>query len=376
MSSPDAAQLTHVPITCHAFNKSRDEVAICPNSNEIHIYRKSGNGWHKAETLLGHDQRVLGLDWAPESNLIVSCGEDRNAYVWSKQASGEWKPTLVILRINRAATCCKWSPKEDKFAVASGARLLSICYFEEENDWWVSKHIKRPIRSTILSLHWNPNNVLIAAGSSDFTCRIFSGYVKGVDKKPDPTVWGAKMKFGDMMKEYSCGGWVHDVAFSPSGNKLAFVGHDSSLNVVVGQEGVETETVSVLNSKDLPLKCLIWATESSIVGAGHDCVPLLFQCDDMNTWTFIHKLDQKKKKTVAASSAMNKFKMLDSRNTESSKNDTELNSVHQNAVSSITVFSTNADGSVAKFTTSGVDGRLVTWDIKSLESSIQGLKVF
>ena len=27
-------------------------------------------------------------------------------------------------------------------------------------------------------------------------------------------------------------GWVHAVAFSPSGNKLAWVGHDSSISVV------------------------------------------------------------------------------------------------------------------------------------------------
>ena len=33
-----------------------------------------------------------------------------------------WKPTLVLLRINRAATFVRWSPFEDKFAVASGAR--------------------------------------------------------------------------------------------------------------------------------------------------------------------------------------------------------------------------------------------------------------
>ena len=37
----------------------------------------------------------------------------------------------------------------DKFAVGSGSRLISICYFEEENHWWVSKHIKKPIRSTV-----------------------------------------------------------------------------------------------------------------------------------------------------------------------------------------------------------------------------------
>lgn len=36
---------------------------------------------------------------------------------------------------------------------------------------WVCKHIKKPIRSTVLSLDWHPNNVLLAAGSCDFKCR-------------------------------------------------------------------------------------------------------------------------------------------------------------------------------------------------------------
>ncbi len=91
----------------------------------------------------------------------------------------------MILRINRAATCVKWSPlggnlsfflvlaehkwhtnclpesfafmanvsiSENKFAVGSGARLISVCYFEQENDWWVSKHIKKPLRSTVTRL--------------------------------------------------------------------------------------------------------------------------------------------------------------------------------------------------------------------------------
>lgn len=36
------------------------------------------------------------------------------------------------------------------------------------------------------------------------------------------------------MGEFSngSGGWVHDVAFSPSGNKLAWVGHDASISVI------------------------------------------------------------------------------------------------------------------------------------------------
>lgn len=78
---------------------------------------------------------LTGVDWAPDSNRIVTCGADRNAYVWTLK-EGTWKPTLVILRINRAARCVKWSPQENKFAVGSGSRLISICYFEQENDWW------------------------------------------------------------------------------------------------------------------------------------------------------------------------------------------------------------------------------------------------
>ena len=65
---------------------------------------------------------------------------------------------------------------EDKFAVGSGSRIVSVCHFEEEHDWWVSKHIKKPIRSTILSVAWHPNNILLAVGSSDFKARYAASF--------------------------------------------------------------------------------------------------------------------------------------------------------------------------------------------------------
>lgn len=44
--------------------------------------------------------------------------------------------------------------------------------------------------------------------------------------RPEPTVWGDRLPFGTICGEYSSpsGGWVHDVAFSPSGDVLGFVG--------------------------------------------------------------------------------------------------------------------------------------------------------
>jgi len=60
---------------------------------------------------LQHSGLVSGIDWNPESNMIATCGHDRNAYVWKlEEKSQTWKPTLVILRITRAATAVKWSP--------------------------------------------------------------------------------------------------------------------------------------------------------------------------------------------------------------------------------------------------------------------------
>ena len=51
---------------------------------------------------------------------------------------------------------------------------------KRENDWWLSKQIKKPMRSTITSLDWHPNNVLLAIGACDFKTRVFSAYVKEV----------------------------------------------------------------------------------------------------------------------------------------------------------------------------------------------------
>lgn len=62
-------------------------------------------------------------------------------------------------------------------------RAIAICSFDPENDWWVSRLLKKPIRSTVLSVDWHPNNVLLAAGSADMKARVFSAYIKDVDKK-------------------------------------------------------------------------------------------------------------------------------------------------------------------------------------------------
>jgi len=381
----DVQQIVGTPIICHAFNKDRTELAISPNSNEVYIFKKSGASWTQTATLNEHDKLVTGIDWDPIHNRIVTCSQDRNAYVWTwtketdRNEKGEmetiegWKPTLVILRINRAATQVKWSPKGDKFAVASGAKCISICYFEKDNDWWVSKHIKKPITSTVLSIDWHPNNVLIASGSCDFKARVFSGYIKGVDDKPEGSAWGSKLPFGDVFGEFTTGGWVHDVAFSPDGECLGFAGHDSTVSVFSGPEA-KTSVKVTLKSSSLPFTRLLWVTGKSIIATGHDNNPTLFNFDGANLKQ-VEKLDSGKGGDSKAkdATALNKFKQMDSRGQESDT-DTVLKTLHQNAISGISAH-TGGRGAVTKFSTVSIDGKLIIWDLKSLESSIAGLKI-
>lgn len=359
-----------VPIGCHSWNKDRTQIALSPNSNIVEIYSYTGGAFKKTAELKEHGQRVTGIDWAAESNRIVTCGEDRNAYVWNVDASGVWSPTLVILRINRAASCVKWSPNEDKFAVGSGSRLISICYFEEENDWWVSKHIKKPIRSTVLSVDWHPNNVLVAAGSSDFKCRVFSGYVKSVDPKPPATCWGKKMPFGALMAEFGTGvgggGFVHSVSFTADGSKLAFVAHDSSVTVVDGNADL---AVIRITTAQLPFRCVTWITPNSFVCGGHDNMPFLFEHSGASV-EMKGPLDVPEKKKETRISAMDKFRTLDSKGTnDSSKTDTSVKSTHQNSINEISIIAGDKANTTA-FTTVGVDGKIVFWDVAKIKASV------
>ncbi|KAI1794672.1 actin-like protein ARPC3 [Ganoderma leucocontextum] len=390
MAPPEVFNLGS-PITCHAFNADRSQVAVSLNSNEVRIYAREGNDWNHIDTLAEHDKPITSIDWAPNSNRIVTSAQDRNAYVWQQSPDPQtghlvWKPTLVLLRVNRAATFVRWSPNEDKFAVASGARAIAICSFDPEGDWWVSRLLKKPIRSTVLSVDWHPNNVLLAAGSADMKARVFSAYIKDVDKRPAPSVWGEKLPFNTICGEYvsPSGGWVHSVAFSPSGDALAFAGHDSSINVVYpGGPAVYNIKLSIL-----PLVTLTWTTEESIVAAGHDCQPLVF-AGNQGGWELTGSLDESQSSKSSSgprsgfggaspvgrlnSSAFATFRNAAERGisnapgspTGASSAESEIFAVHQNTITSVRPYS-GVPGQIAQVSTSGVDGKLVVWDATAI----------
>lgn len=289
---------------------------------------------------------------------------DRNAYVWEPTAAG-WKPTLVLLRINRAATCVRWSPSETKFAVGSGARVIAICYFEEENDWWVSKHLKKPIRSTITSVTWHPNSVLLGAGSADGHARVFSAFIKGVDQRPEPSAWGERLPFNTVCGEFlnNTAGWVHSVSFSPSGDALAFAAHDSSVTVVYpSAPDAPPKAVLNISTQLLPFQSLLFTSEDTIIAAGHDCEAYRFQGNE-GGWQLVGSLETKAAAKAGGEeeeSARNMFRQMDLKGKV--KDDTKLQTTHQNTVQMLRSYQ-EAGGQITKISSSGVDGRVVVWNV-------------
>ena len=61
-------------------------------------------------------------------------------------------------------------------------RQVSVCYYEEDNDWWVSKRIKKHT-STVLSVSWSPDSSMLMTGCADGVPRLFGAAVKDQDSK-------------------------------------------------------------------------------------------------------------------------------------------------------------------------------------------------
>jgi len=346
-------------ITAHAWNGDHSKVALSPNNNEVHIYKRAGNDFELENTLKEHDSVVTGIDWAPKTNRLLTCSQDRNAYVWTAEGNN-WKPTLVILRINRAATACQWSPKEDKFAVGSGAKCISVCYFEPDNNWWVSKHVREKIDSTITCIDWHPNNILLAAAGTDGRARVVSGFVNNIDKRDDVkggTAFGSKLPFGTLLAEWQVNSWVQAIKWAPSGNQLAWVSQDSTIHFL-NCPTPEHQLQSV-PYKFLPFRDLMWVNEGSVVAVGHDANPTHFQLAGTQ-WKIDRWLDAKKAAAAGTSSAKDVWQARTNLGSETAGQDTKLDTRHQNCVTVIRRLDN------ASFSTSGTDGNIIVWPIAAV----------
>ena len=70
-----------IGVSAHAWSPDGSEVAFAPNSNELRI--ADAKTLETKHSLKEHDMLISAIDWHPQSNYIVTCAHDRNAFVWS-----------------------------------------------------------------------------------------------------------------------------------------------------------------------------------------------------------------------------------------------------------------------------------------------------
>jgi len=48
------------PITCHAWNHDKSQIALSTNNNDVQIYQRAGKKWSLIHTLCEHTLKVTG----------------------------------------------------------------------------------------------------------------------------------------------------------------------------------------------------------------------------------------------------------------------------------------------------------------------------
>jgi len=324
------------------------------SDHKLYIYDLEGPKPVLTATLESHKHRVTGVDWSKSENKILSCGEDRNAYVWSLNEENEWKPTLVVLRVNRAALCCSWANCGKKFAVGTSARSIAICSYDEEHDFWVAKSIKKP-KSAVTCLAWHKSDLLLAAGGTDFKCRVYNVFDPEVDKDAEGAsdIYSDIKKFGVCLGEFSSLGYVNGCAFNDDGNQLVYTSQSAQTTLVTWTAPDTTETTTKQVSA-LPFNDVIMVKDL-IIGSGHDGKCYKFQVDGtgFGDKEEVVRATKAAKKKTGTSAAFAKFHTL--ANTGGSKKAKGDSAPHMFAVSNIRKteggFSTCANG----------DKQVLTW---------------
>ncbi|KAK9836336.1 hypothetical protein WJX81_006508 [Elliptochloris bilobata] len=329
-------------LSCHAWDSRCARLAICPNNHEVHIYDtpELEHGWVRAAVLAEHGQLVSGLDWHGER--LVSCSHDRNAYVWTRGADGQWKPEMVITKLDLAALCVRWSP------------------------------------SSVAAVAWHPGGALLATASSDGRCRIFNARITGVDSALDgghhPAL--AASRFGDLLSDIAPGcGWGLACAWSPSGDEVAMACHGAAVAFAGGLNGGPRELYAAAGASQRlrlpgrPARCLVYLSGNMVAAAGAGGDVLLLRRGEGGSWEPLHALHGQPERASAAVAPMRQVSAEFSAKLElfkvsaeskaAARRDGEKANAHSNAVVDLRPL---PPGSGLRFSTAGWDGRVVLWD--------------
>jgi actin related protein 2/3 complex subunit 1A/1B len=159
---------------------------------------------------------------------------------------------------------------------------------------------------------------------------------------------------------------------------LVWVGHDSSISVAQGNGNGQPISLHSLRTKYLPFLTVVWIRPDSIVAAGHGLTPMMFKVDMNGNGIKLECLGEVQpsgqKKEAGGVSAMKKFQSLDRHARVVNDEDSELNSLHQNAITALQIHSGSKENAL-RISTSSIDGQIILWDLATLIRQMKQLAI-
>jgi len=172
--------------------------------------------------------------------------------------------------------------------------------------------------------------------------------------------------FGETLWEFDeAKSWVQGVSWSPNGFQIAFVGHGSLLTFATLSAESDPKT-EVIYQKGLPSTIVNFMDDKTVVVVGFDNNPTVYE-NAGGCWSEKRQLDPAggEKKAAggagpgAAAAARNVFQDRDTRgktgDSAGVKEEPIIKTIHQNLILDFKIRGPK------KFSTSGVDGRVVQW---------------
>ncbi|XP_057798227.1 actin-related protein 2/3 complex subunit 1B-like [Salvia miltiorrhiza] len=168
--------------------------------------------------------------------------------------------------------------------------------------------------------------------------------------------------------------WTFGIRWSPSGNTLAYAGHDSMI-YFVDEIGSSPSAQSVA-FRDLPLRDVLFLSERMVIGVGYDCNPMVFAADERGLWSFLRFLDERKQPSSAkyGSQFSETFgKLYGQSKFGSNENESSRICAHENCITSVVPLKKTRDATITTFT-AGLDGKVVTWDLQKQQDLMEYLQ--